>query len=534
MNNTGLHATTTKEELKWLAGQCFMPAAFINDSEEAIRNMEHLIRDYNIGGLCFFHSPASAATNFEGKKEVIYNAQSREVLQNLIERYQEIAPTPLLISIDAEWGLAMRVENTPQFPYALTLGAIKENNQLIEEVAYHIGSDCRNLGIHWNFAPVVDCNTNPSNPVIGYRSFGANKKSVAAKGMAFAAGLKKAGIMNCIKHFPGHGDTATDSHLGLPVINKTIAALESEEFYPFKKIIDNGIDAVMVGHLAVPAIEPDPSKPSTLSKQIITQLLKKEWGYEGMVVTDALNMHAVTKVHTQQGQVEYQAFLAGNDILCFPNCVEEALDLILENISESEIRKRVERVKTFKSLAFKRAPVSLRGSRSRDQLFAALALNSLSWYKGNRDLLGKVRKQHFMGITIGRSDSAFHQAIRTEYNYPLLDPDQQGLDDVIGQARNFTYTLMAIYPPQLRPRNSFGFPEATLELVRVLASATKLIVYHFGNPYALKLWEIDTFEAVVIAYQDFPEFQYNAAEHFLGKNKAKGSLPVQLIARNHD
>ena len=235
-------------------GQLFMPAAFINDSKEEIQKLENLIREYNIGSLCFFHSRASAATNYEGKKEVIYNADSFGTLQNLIQRYQSVSKYPLLIAIDAEWGLAMRVENTPQYPYAITLGAIQGNEDLIFEVGKHIAIDCKAAGIHWNLAPCVDINNNPNNPVIGYRSFGENKIKVAEKALAFIKGTQSEGILTSIKHFPGHGDTETDSHLGLPLIEKSKEELITNELYPFQKLVDAGVDSVMVGHLSVPAL----------------------------------------------------------------------------------------------------------------------------------------------------------------------------------------------------------------------------------------------------------------------------------------
>jgi len=202
-------------------GQLFMPAAFINDTEEEIVKLEKTIQEHYIGGLCFFHSRASAATNFESKKVVTDNAESFETLKELIKRYQRISKYPLLISIDAEWGLAMRIENTPQYPYAITLGAIQDNSDLIYEVGKNIAKDCKAAGIHWNLAPVVDINNNPENPVIGYRSFGEDRIAVANKALAYIQGAKSEGVLTSIKHFPGHGDTATDSHLGLPLIDKS-------------------------------------------------------------------------------------------------------------------------------------------------------------------------------------------------------------------------------------------------------------------------------------------------------------------------
>ena len=222
MHNIVSYATASKQlSIKEKVGQFFMPAAFINDTEEEICALELLIKEQSIGSLCFFHSRASAATNFEGKKKIIYNTESLTTLKNLITRYQKAAKHTLLISIDAEWGLAMRIENTPQYPYAISLGAMKNSLELIEQIGYSIAQDCKNAGIHWNLSPVVDINNNPNNPVIGYRSFGENKNKVTKKAIAFIKGTHDAGILTSLKHFPGHGDTATDSQLDLPLINNS-------------------------------------------------------------------------------------------------------------------------------------------------------------------------------------------------------------------------------------------------------------------------------------------------------------------------
>ena len=190
--------STQNLSLEQKVGQLFMPAAFINDGEEDIQKLEKLIKENHVGSICFFHSRASAATNFEGKKEVIHNENSYQRLLALISRYQKAASIPLVIAIDAEWGLAMRIENTPQYPYAITLGAIQNGEQLVFQVGKRIAQDCQNAGIHWNLSPVVDINLNPENPVIGYRSFGDNKKQVTAYARAYIEGISSAGILNLI------------------------------------------------------------------------------------------------------------------------------------------------------------------------------------------------------------------------------------------------------------------------------------------------------------------------------------------------
>ncbi|MBC7493989.1 MAG: glycoside hydrolase family 3 protein, partial [Flavobacterium sp.] len=300
-------------------GQLFCPAAYINDTAENIKEIENLILNHHIGGLTFFHSRTSAATNFEGKKNVVRNENSAQRLSELIQHYQKLSKFPLLISIDAEWGLAMRVENTPQYPYAITLGALSEcDNYLVFEVAKNIGNDLRQLGINYNLAPVVDINDNPKNPVIGYRSFGTDANNVTLKAIEFCNGLQQAGILSCLKHFPGHGNTSVDSHLGLPIINKTKVELENVELYPFAKIIQNNIvESVMIGHLAVPALTNGKIVSATLSSEIIQDLLRKQFKFNGLVISDALNMHSVSKLYPTKGVLELKAFEAGNDFLCF-------------------------------------------------------------------------------------------------------------------------------------------------------------------------------------------------------------------------
>ena len=245
----------SKITLKEKVGQLFFPAAFINDSDENILELEKLIKNHNIGGLTFFHSRLSAATNYEGKKNIIRNDNSATRLKELIIHYQSISKYPLLISIDAEWGLAMRVEKTPQYPYAITLGALDEaDDELVFNVGQNSAKDLKKLGINYNLAPVIDINDNPKNPVIGYRSFGDNKVKVTKKALAFYNGMQQENVIGCLKHFPGHGNTAVDSHLGLPVIDKSLAELHEQELYPFKEAIKQGIDSIMIGHLAVPAL----------------------------------------------------------------------------------------------------------------------------------------------------------------------------------------------------------------------------------------------------------------------------------------
>lgn len=502
--------------LKQKVGQLFMPAAFINDTEEEIHQLEKLIAEHHIGGICFFHSRASAATNFEGKKKIVVNEDSFGTLKNLIKRYQKAATYPLLISIDAEWGLAMRIENTPQYPYAITLGANKDNTDLVFEVGQNIAKDCKAAGIHWNLSPVVDVNVNPNNPVIGYRSFGDDKEQVISLAKAFVKGTQSEGVLTSIKHFPGHGDTATDSHLGLPIIDKTKEDLIANELYPFQKLIDKGVDSVMVGHLSVPALTTNAELPSSINKDIITGVLRNEMGFDGVVISDALNMHAVSKHYPTKGELEWLAFNAGNDVLCFAEHIEEGIEHILKNASEAQINKSIERIWKLKEKAIipENIPQELTNP---SPLNKKIAEQSLTLHHGSTEKIEHFRATNFCTLTLKRFGA-------DQTNQEIVE----NIADMRKEIKNETEILLLLTPPQIKPTNNFGFLQEEIDFVNELIATKKVVLYHFGNPYALQSFKTDKTTATVIAYQNFKEFQDIATAHFMGTLEAKGKLPVKL------
>lgn len=518
-----LDYSKAKEELslKEKVGQLFMPAAFINDTEEEIRKLEHLIKAFGVGSICFFHSRASAATNYEGKEKVDFHPDSFETLKGLIRRYQEASKYPLLIAIDAEWGLAMRVENTPQYPYSITLGAIQNNDGLISDVGRNIARDCKAAGIHWNLAPCVDINNNPKNPVIGYRSFGEDKEKVLSKALAFIKGTRSAGILTSIKHFPGHGDTATDSHLGLPRIKKTKQELIENELYPFQKLIDEGVDSVMVGHLSVPALANGKKTSSSISKDIIKGILRKEMGYSGVVISDALNMHAVSKEYATKGELEWMAFDAGNDVLCFAENIMEGVETILKNASELQIEESFERIWNLKVHAQRSNLCSDdAGSKSRltesYELNRKLAMESLTLLKGNPEVISTFRSTNYCTLTLKRYQTDTEDAILNR------------LQEMHTQFEGEGNILMLLTPPQIKPNNNFGFLVEEIEFINSIIETKNVVLYLFGNPYVLNHIRIAKAHAVVLVYQDFKEFQDIATEHFLGRMEAIGQLPFTL------
>ena len=279
-----------------------------------VDSLEAVIKKYNVGGLCFFQG-----------------GPVREALQT--NRFQSIAKTPLLITMDAEWGVGMRLDSVDMFPRQLSLGAISSSN-LVYQMGAAVAAQCKRLGIQVNYAPDIDVNNNPGNPVINDRSFGQNIDRVIEHGVAYMKGLQDNGVMATAKHFPGHGDVTVDSHYDLPVINKSRAELDSMELKPFKALIAAGIGSVMVAHLSVPAIDNTPKFATSLSPKAVNDLLRKELGFKGISVTDAIDMKAIAN-YFPQGESSAQALIAGNDMLCLPGDIDKSLSKVKQAIKET-------------------------------------------------------------------------------------------------------------------------------------------------------------------------------------------------------
>ena len=309
-------------------GQLFMVDVFSSDPKSKTDKINALIRDQYIGGVIFSKGGP--------KRQAKLNNQ-----------YQSKAKVPLLIGMDAEWGLAMRLDSTYAFPWNMTLGAITDN-KIVEKVGYRIGRHSKRLGVHINFAPVVDINTNPKNPIIGNRSFGEDKENVTEKSLAFMQGMQRAGILANAKHFPGHGDTDTDSHKTLPTINFTKERIDSIELYPYRRLIREGLSSVMVAHLNVPSLEEKEGLPSSISKTIVNDMLKGELAFNGLIFTDALNMKGAANFK-KPGEIDLAAFLAGNDVLLISEDIPKAHALLVnayreEVVSEERLAHSVKKI----------------------------------------------------------------------------------------------------------------------------------------------------------------------------------------------
>lgn len=526
-------------------GQFFFPAVFIIDTEENIQATEQLIRHYNIGGLTFFHSRASAATNYETKKKVVLNDDSFQRLKELIIRYQSCAATPLLMSIDAEWGLAMRVEKTPQYPYAITLGALPDSQKhLVYEVGKQIGLDLKFVGIHYNLAPLADINNNPNNPVIGYRSFGQNKEKVADFALEYLRGMNDVGILGCLKHFPGHGNTNVDSHLGLPVLQETLEELLSNELVPFIKGIKNNVDSIMIGHLAVPALNEGKDTSATLSKSVIETLLRKQLGYDGLVISDALNMHSVSKLYDKKGQLEWEAFNAGNDVLCFAENVAEGIQEILKNAKPERIEASFQRIWKCKQKAgIVDGKLSLPNLAATDfdfettsKLNMKIAQNCITKIKDNHNtetVFDAKNRGDLAKISIYKNtDNVFFHTLSTDLPSPEFGYETGGesiLNELGNELNKFDTLIISLFVPKAKPLNNFDIEDSVLQFLGNMFTVKKCILYVFGNPYALQIIpNLKDASGIIQMYQDFSEFQETAAEQLLENTKCKGTLPVEV------
>ncbi len=522
-------------------GQFFFPAVFINDTEENYLKIEQLIKKHNIGGLTFFHSRASAATNYESNKKIKRYENSFEKLKTLVLRFQKIAFTPLLMCIDAEWGLAMRVENTPQYPYAITLGALPERYEyLAYEVGKRTGLDLKAAGIHYNLAPLADVNNNPNNPVIGYRSFGQNKKRVSNFSTEYLKGLNEVGILGCLKHFPGHGNTNVDSHLGLPILEETLEELMQNELVPFIKGIENNVDSIMIGHLAVPALNDKKNTSATLSKNIIENLLRKKLGYEGLIISDALNMHSVSKLFSTKGQLEWEAFNAGNDILCFSENVTEGIQTILNNANLERIDASFKRLWKCKQktgvLDGKFTPEGEFDVETTSIINRLIADKSTTKIKDNNNSLylfeAKNNKKLAKLSLFKDIDNIFFKSLNIvlpSEKFSLLNWDKNSLEKLKADLKPFDTLLVSLFVPKAKPLNNFGINESVLSFLSELFETKKCILYSFGNPYALQIIpNLKSTHGMIHVYQDFKEFQESAARQLLRNSRCRGELPVSI------
>jgi beta-glucosidase-like glycosyl hydrolase/CubicO group peptidase (beta-lactamase class C family) len=531
-----LQAADSTAQLQWVEasyqgmtleekiGQLFMVLVASDQNKAATDRIKDLIQREHLGG-------------------VIFSTGGPMRQAKLTNEYQSLAKTPLLIGMDAEWGLAMRLDSTFAFPWNMTLGAIRDSN-LVEQVGYRIGLHAKRLGVHINFAPDVDININPRNPIIGNRSFGEDRENVAQKGAAFVRGMGRAGVLSSAKHFPGHGDTAVDSHKDLPVIDFERERLDSIELYPYKRLIREGVSSVMVAHLNVPALEPDEKRPSSLSASIISGTLKKELNFKGLVFTDALNMNGVASF-AENGGTELEAFLAGNDILLMPRDLKSAKTAIqtaYENgiITEERLSSSVKKIlmAKFKAGLNNYKPIDtnnlydeLNGLEDR-LLYEEAIENAITLVKNEVDLLPVKNLENKKIAYVALGDDPGDTFLETMQKYTSVTKvEGKDISSLKKNLEGFNVVIVGFHKDNSSPWKPFKFSEKELYWIAELSRVRtfNLILSVFAKPYALlDLVSFDNIDGLVLGYQNSEIAQEKTAELIFGAIPSKGKLPVTI------
>ncbi len=489
-----------------------------------------LVKQYNIGGICLF--------------------QGGPVKQALIlNKLQAAAKTPILICIDGENGVGMRMtDSVLPLPRQMMLGAVQDTN-IIYQYGKIVGDQCKRIGIQVNYAPVVDVNNNPNNPVINDRSFGEDKYKVAQFGIQYMKGLQDVGVMACAKHFPGHGDVAVDSHLDLPVINKTMAQLDSLELYPFREIFKAGIGSVMVAHLYIPAIDSAAHRATSISKNNVTGLMRNQLGYQGLTFTDALEMQGVKK-YFPDGEASVQSIIAGNDMLCLPEDAPAAISKIKDAIKVGRLSWADIELHCKKVLAAKYQyglsqlqPINTENlandlNSKVNDMRKQVAENALTVLKKSDNIFfpmavpEKPVADEVVYVSIGTSyDNAFAKRMRNDYcaavfYFNYKQDAARILSTVELIKKRYKKVVIGIHNYNRAPANNFGISKAAIDLVTQLQQQTNSVTFVFGNPYAVKNW--CTAKNLITCYEDDAIIQNTAIDLLQGKIAAKGKLPVTV------
>ncbi|MEB8330303.1 serine hydrolase [Flavobacteriaceae bacterium KMM 6897] len=509
-------------------GQLFMMSVASEQAKSGTDKIKKLIEEQKIGG-------------------VIFSTGGPVRQAKLTNDYQAASKIPLLIGMDAEWGLAMRLDSTYAFPWNMTLGAIKDT-AVVARVGHQIGLHAKRMGVHINFAPDIDININPNNPIIGNRSFGEDRDNVALKGIAFMKGMERAGVLASGKHFPGHGDTATDSHEALPILEFTAERLDSIELYPFKKLINNGLSSVMVAHLSIPSLEKRKEYPSSLSNRIITNLLKEELQFNGLILTDALNMKGVADIKgksnfKEPGDVELTAFLAGNDILLMPKEVEPAKKKLIQAyeygiITEGRLATSVKKIlkAKYKVGLNTYQPIKLKGlyqdlnSLENDLVYEEAIENALTVAKNDFDLLPikNLENKKIAYVKLGDADgSAFLEELKKYAKVTEISGND--INSLKKNLQGYNLVITGFHKSDESPWKSYKFSSKEISWLEEIGSlrTSNLILASFAKPYALlDVPSIDKIDAIMVGYQNSVLAQERAAQLIFGAIPAKGVLPV--------
>jgi beta-glucosidase-like glycosyl hydrolase/CubicO group peptidase (beta-lactamase class C family) len=522
----------TEPETKWVdsifaqmtfeekVGQLFMVAAYSNKDTVHVNSINKLIKENKIGGLIFFQG-----------------GPGRQV--NLTNRFQSKSKVPLFIGIDAEWGLSMRLDSTYKYPWNTTLGAIRDL-KLIEEVGKNMAQEAKRIGAHFNFAPVIDINTNPKNPIIGNRSFGEDKINVTDHAVALMKGIQGQGVFCTGKHFPGHGDTALDSHYALPLVSFSKDRIEKVELYPYKRMFDEGLVSVMVAHLNIPSLEPKENYPTSVSYHVVTNLLQNELGFDGLIFTDALNMKAASKF-LNPGDIDLEAFLAGNDILLFAENVPLAVQKISEAyqkglITDDRIAKSVKKILRYKFKAglnhYK--PVDTKNLSNdlnttfKDALQYQLYERATTVLKNKDNILPiKNLDQKIAYVKLGDDTNSSFVTTLKKYT-EVTEVSDTNLDSLEVKLKEFNIVIVG-YHKSDKAWKKHDFSDVELVWLQDIAKKNNVILDAFTKPYSLStITNFDDFEGVVMSYQNSDISQVVGAELLFGAIEPQGKLPVSI------
>lgn len=509
-------------------GQLFMVAAYPKQGSSHITEIENLIKNYHIGGIIYFQGGPVR-------------------LAQMNNHFQSISKIPIMSAIDGEWGLGMRLDSTIDFPHQVMLGAI-EDESLIYEMGVEIARQCKRIGIDINFAPVVDIYNNPFNPVISVRSFGENKYDVTRKGFAYMIGMQDNNVLATAKHFPGHGDTDTDSHKDLPIINHTRERLDSVELYPFKQLIESGLGGMMIAHLYIPAIEPTENLASSLSSKFVNDILINELDFKGLIFTDALGMQGITD-HFEPGVADLKAFIAGVDILLMSENVSKAFKLIKENIENGTISEEVlnERVKKIlrakqwmgldnrKAIKIENIYKDLNSPQA-ELINRKLVEASLTLVKNNENLIPiqDLDKNKIASVSIGDGSITVFQETLSLYSgveHFSIDKDASYSDfsNLQNKLSDFDIIIIGIHKTSLYSTKYFGITSQSIDFVSKISKSKKVVLDIFGNPHSLKRFsDIDDIQSIVMSYEGTDLSEELSAQLIFGGISAEGRLPVTV------
>ena len=499
-------------------GQLFTIWVATKQGADKMKEVSSIIKKNHLGGLIFS----------------LGNIKDQAKYTN---EFQSISKVPLLIGMDAEWGIGMRLDDAFSFPYNMTLGAVNDES-LIYNVGKRIGVHAKRIGVHINFAPVTDINTNPNNPIIGSRSFGEDKLSVTNKSLSYLKGMQSEGIMGSAKHFPGHGDTSTDSHKTLPTINFSAKRINEVELFPYKKLIDNNLSSVMVAHMEVPSLEKEPKMPSTLSKNIISKLLKKKLKFEGLVITDAMDMKGVVDFNKNQS-ADVSALLAGNDILLMPDDLDESTKSIKNAINNGIITEKRLKYSVKKILMAKyKAGLHVNNEVNLNNivedmnsdvdklLFEEITEKSITLIKNDNDILPlKDISSKIAFLEMGGSSS--DEFFKMLNHYTKVDKIEYD-SEILRKIEPYNTVIVGFHKSNKSPFDPYKFSKSDKEILELISKNKKVILNIFAKPYALMDVDMTDISSVLVSYQNNSTAQNKSAQIIFGALPAVGKLPVSI------